>query len=91
LGPAIALERILRELWIFVAVPWSSSLIGRRVEVVYRDGRLERRAAGVLRADHADFILIEQHFERKGSAPQVVSLKIPHACIVRLDESSAAG
>lgn len=66
-------------------------LLGRIVEVVYRDRRLDLHVSGVLHRDSGEFILIEQHFDPNGGG-RVFSfvLKIPYNCIIGLNESNAA-
>jgi hypothetical protein len=67
------------------------ALLGRIVEVVYRDRRLNLHASGVLHRDSGEFIFIEQHFDPNGGG-RVFSfvLKIPYNCIIGLNESNAA-
>ena len=44
-----------------------SSLLGKRVEVIYRLGNIELVAAGLLQADSGNFVFVEQHFDQHGS------------------------
>ncbi len=64
-----------------------SSLVGRRVEVVYRVGTVHLLATGTLLADSGQHIFVEQHFDQHGSVENI-HLKIPYHCIVRLTESN---
>ena len=63
-----------------------SSLVGRRVEVVYRLGTVQLLAVGVLLGDSGEFTFVGQHLDQHGSI-KAFQLKIPYHCIVRLSES----
>ena len=70
-----------------------SSLLGRRIEVVYRIGRrsgtawaaVHLLAVGELLADSGELIFVGQRLDQQGSTT-VSQLKIPYACIVQLNE-----
>ena len=64
----------------------NTSLLGRRVEVVYHFGAIELFASGVLLGDADESILIEQDADQYGSL-RVFQLKIPWSWIIRLNES----
>ncbi len=64
-----------------------SSLLGKRVEVVYRIGTVHLLAAGILLADSGKFIIVEEHFDQHSSVKNL-HLKIPYHCIVRLSKSN---
>jgi hypothetical protein len=63
-----------------------SSLLGRRVEVVYRLGLIHLLAAGTLVADSGKCIFVEQRLSRPNYA-KTFHLKIPYHCIIRLNGS----
>ena len=64
-----------------------TSLLGRRVELVYRFRSIEMFVSGVLLGDSGDSILIEQHADQYGSLPKF-QLAIPFSWILRLNESN---
>ena len=64
-----------------------ASLVGRRVEVVYRFCTLELFARGVLLDDTGTFVRIEQRADQYGSFP-AFQLKIPHSFILLLKEGA---
>ncbi len=62
-----------------------SSLLGRRIEVVYRIGAVHLLGVGVLLADSGKLIFVGQRLDQQGST-KVFQWKIPYACIVQLKE-----
>jgi hypothetical protein len=62
-----------------------SPLVGKRVEVVYRLGTMHLVVAGLLLEDSGESIVVEQHLDQNGPV-KTFHLKIPHHCIVRLNE-----
>jgi hypothetical protein len=66
------------------------TLLGKRVEAVYRFNSLEMLAIGLL-LDYTDnSILIEQHADQYGEVSSF-QLVIPYAWIIRLSESAPPG
>ncbi len=63
-----------------------SSLLGRRVEVVYRFGFVHLVTTGILVADSGECIFVEQRLSRPNYA-KTFHLKIPYHCIIRLNGS----
>ncbi len=63
-----------------------SSLLGIRVEVVYRFGLVHLLTAGTLVADSGKCIFVEQRLSRPNCA-KTFHLKIPYHCIIRLNGS----
>jgi hypothetical protein len=65
-----------------------SALLGRRVEVHYRNGEILMPVTGTLAADSGKSIFLEEHFQHQ---QQVKSFRweIPYRAIVNLSESPA--
>jgi hypothetical protein len=61
-----------------------SSLLERRVEVVYRIGTVPLLAVGMLLADSGEFIFVGQRLDQQDST-KAFQLKIPYHCIVQLN------
>jgi hypothetical protein len=66
----------------------NASLIGKRIEVVYRCGTIDLFASGLLLDDAEDYIVIEQHADQHGSV-RAFQLKIPYEWIVRFHPAIA--
>ena len=63
----------------------NSSLLGRRVEVLYSFGSIELFADGLLLDYTDEAILLEQQADQYGPIP-AFQVKIPYAWIIRLNE-----
>jgi hypothetical protein len=63
----------------------NSSLLGRRVEVLYSFGSIELFGEGLLLDYSDDAILIEQQADQYGPIP-AFQVKIPYSWIIRLNE-----
>ena len=66
-----------------------AALTGKRVEAHYRASELHLSVCGILTAETAEAVVIQERFTRNGRE-KTIRVEIPHTCIVRIQECPAA-
>jgi len=66
-----------------------AALTGKRVEAHYRASDLHLSVCGILTAETAEAIFIQERFTRNGRE-KTIRVEIPHAFVIRVQECPAA-